>query len=94
MERRVVRINGEIERLHRATDEELGAQLFHAAGRLERAQADIDTINSELHRRFNTELPLGELAVEKTTEPDTFEHDPFIDGLSGLGVELDGRGQE
>lgn len=87
MERRVVRINGEMERLHRASDEELGAQLFHAAGRLERAQTDIDTLNSELHRRFNTELPMGELAIEKTVEPPTFEHDPFLDGLSGLGQE-------
>lgn len=91
MERRVVRINGTVERLHRVTDEELGGYLFYAAERLAQAQADIDNLQGELHRRFNVELPMGEIAIEKAMEPDTFEHDPFIDGLS---FGYDDRGQE
>lgn len=68
MERVVTRIDGQVTHLHRLSDEELGGHLFHASARLEAAQADIDTLQVELHKRFNVELPLGEIALESYAE--------------------------
>lgn len=68
MERVVTRIAGEKTHLHRLSDEELGGHLFHASARLEAAQADIDILQAELHKRFNVELPLGEIALESYAE--------------------------
>lgn len=59
-ERMVRRINGEITHLHRITDEELGIHLFHAAGRLEKAQSDLEILQFELFKRMNPELPFEE----------------------------------
>lgn len=64
MERNVQRINGEVERLHRLSYEELDQHLTHAFHRLEAAQADVDNLLAERHRRINTALPLGEFAIE------------------------------
>ena len=68
VERNVQRIDGIKTHLHGLSDEELSQQLFHASARLEGAQADIETLHGELHRRFNNALPLGEYALEGYAE--------------------------
>lgn len=56
-ERMVRRINGDITHLHRLTDEELGVHLFHAAARMDGANADLELLQAELFKRNNVELP-------------------------------------
>ena len=67
-ERMVRRINGEITHLHRLTDEELGIHLFHAAKRLDDAQSDLETLQFELFKRLNPELPFEEPEINSYAE--------------------------
>lgn len=81
MERNTQRINGELERLHRLSYDELDNHLTHAFHRLTDAQADVDRLLAERHRRINTALPFGELAVHAS---EILEVDPttFNDGFA------------
>lgn len=64
----VRRINGEVTHLHRLSDEELETHLFHAAKRIDDAQSDLETLQFELFKRLNPELPFEEPELNSYTE--------------------------
>lgn len=73
MERNVQRINGELARMHRLTNEEVDSGLTHAFHRLEDAQGDVDKYLYERHRRMGGYAVQGEL--DFTTFDDGFSTD-------------------
>jgi hypothetical protein len=81
MERNVKRINGEKERLHRLSNEELDNHLSHAYNRLATAQAEVEHLQYERFRRINTALPLGLVAVEQEIDYSTFDDGFSTDGM-------------
>lgn len=81
MERNIQRINGEKERLHRLTNEQLDNHLTHAYQRLGDAQADVERLQYERFRRMNTALPLGLVAVEQEIDYSTFDDGFSTDGM-------------
>jgi hypothetical protein len=81
MNRNVQRINGEVERLHRLTNEQLDNHLMHAFQRLEGAQADVDTILYERHRRMGGFVVQGELDFAFVNDGFASAEDFPTDGL-------------
>lgn len=75
MERNVQRINGEKERLHRLDNEQLDTHLTHAFKRLEAAQADVDRLLHERHRR------MGGLSLQGELDFTTFDDGFSTDGM-------------
>lgn len=76
MERNVQRINGDIARLHRLTNEELDNSITHAYLRVERAQADVDKLLHERHIRI-----LGRGVIQPELDFSTFDDGFSTDGM-------------
>lgn len=81
MERHVRRINGEKERLHRLSNEELDNHLNHAYSRLAKVQEEVEYLQYERFRRINVELPLGLVAVQQEIDYSTFDDGFSTDGM-------------
>lgn len=60
MERNVQRINGEVVRLHRLTDDEIEGYMGAAHNRIERSVQDLEILGIESARRFAE----SEVAIE------------------------------
>jgi hypothetical protein len=76
MERNVQRINGEVEQLHRLSNEELDQHLTHAFLRLDAAQSDVDRLLHERHIRI-----LGSGVIQQELDFSTFDDGFSTDGM-------------
>lgn len=78
----VARIDGIKTHLDHLTDEELAGHLMYAANRVEAAQGDLNTLQNELFRRMNIELPFDVPILGNTAIREEIDYDQALQGYS------------